>query len=175
MPSHTGISRPEQSDLNRAVRKATRKLDRFNDQVSKVQVGAAGEGPLIAFTTHPGLTGFMSTDWFAAMDGWLPDAKAQILQGIANRIIKFGVTSIGSVMTECVVNGKNTRLTLFPQDRSQPREWFVMIEPLANSADESFHAASSSSDPPVASAPHGTDVDTIVYTQNLAHACSFMQ
>ena len=48
------------------------------------------------------------------------------------------VTRIGSVMTKVLSNGKNTRVVLYLHDHSQPRDWQIVLEPIAYVPDEPF-------------------------------------
>ena len=135
--SSSSTARPTESDIDRAVRKATGKLDHFNQQVRDVQ-GGRGEGPSIRFTTHPGLPQYQSPEWLAAMDGWLTAAKAEVLRCIADDSIRFHVSRIGSVLTEAVVIGKTTGIVLYADGRSQSNIWTICLEPLAHNRDEAF-------------------------------------
>ena len=98
-----------------------------------------GRGGLAcAVGLHPDLDEVMSSDWIDAMLEWREKAQRELMDGIASGIVKFGVTGIGSVLAEVKLNGKDTRLQLHLLDSSKPREWTIVMEPLAWEANEPF-------------------------------------
>ena len=73
------------------------------------------------------------------MEAWQDGATAELMKGTAGLKIRFTVTRIGSVLTEAVLNGKNTRLFLHLPDKDQMNQWAIVMEPLATgSTDEPF-------------------------------------
>ena len=109
----------------------------FESQVVACTRGA-GQSPSLRIGTHSDLLRIMSRTWLRDMANWIEPANSRFLDGIANRSIKFKVTRIGSVMTEVLLNGKNTRVVLYLHDHSQPRDWQIVLEPIANVPDEPF-------------------------------------
>ena len=109
----------------------------FESQVVACTRGA-GESPSLCIGTHPDLPWIMSRTWLDDMANWVEPAKLELLNGIANRSIKFKVTRIGSVMREVLLKGKNTRVVLYLPDHSQPRDWQIVLEPIANAPDQPF-------------------------------------
>ena len=73
----------------------------------------------------------MSRGWLASMEAWEDGATAELMEGIASLKIRFTVTSMGSVLTEALLNGKNTRLFLHLPDKNKMNEWTIVMEPLA--------------------------------------------
>ena len=136
-PTHRGVSLVTDDDLERGVRKATHKLEMFNAQLLMHRI-AHDAGPTFFIGSHPDLQRVMSRSWLDSMELWLPGAKAELLEGLADCTIKFEVTRIGGVQSIAVLNGKNTRLFLYLEDSNKKREWTVIVEPLADGVDEPF-------------------------------------
>ena len=109
----------------------------FESQVAACTKGA-GKSPSLRIGTHSDLPRIMSRTWLDAMANVIEPAKLELLDGIANCGIKLTVNHIGSVMTEVLLNGKNTRVVLYLQDHSQPRDWQIVLEPTANAPDQPF-------------------------------------
>ena len=109
----------------------------FESQVAACTKGA-GESPSLRIGTHSDLPRIMSRTWLDARANWIEPAKLELLDGIPYRNIKFKVIRIGSVMTKVLLNGKNTRVVLYLHDHSQPRDWQIVLEPIAYVPDEPF-------------------------------------
>ena len=126
---HRGVSSPTEEDLERAVRKATAKLAKFEAQVALFNY-LSKDSPMIEICTHPDLHRVMSTEWLDAMGNWIEQARVELVEGLSNWSIRFHVTHIGGVMTAHVLNKKETGIFLYQKDKRQHREWQIVLEPL---------------------------------------------
>ena len=129
-PTYWGISFATEDDFAAGKRKATRNLEMFEAQMM-LYVGGHAAAPLCHVGTHPDLQRVMSRGWLASMEAWEDGATAELMEGIASLKIRFTVTRMGSVLTEAVLNGKNTRLFLHLPDKNKMNEWAIVMEPLA--------------------------------------------
>ena len=137
-PTYRGINFATDDDFTAGRRKATRYLEMFEAQMALRATGHAA-APFCSVVTHPDLQRVMSHAWLASMEAWQDGATAELMEGTAGFKIRFTVTRIGSVLTEAVLNGKNTRLFLHLPDKNKMSEWTIVMEPLATgSADEAF-------------------------------------
>ena len=124
-----GISFPEQSDCDQAVRNATRRKDMFEAQMLLYRSGHQA-APTIHIGTHPGLDRSMSDTWLAAMNEWADTAHDDLVQMLADGNIKWSISRIGAVLTEIQLNNKDTRLQLYLPDKANKQSWTIVMEPL---------------------------------------------
>ena len=132
---HRGVSCPTEEDIERAVRKATAKLAKFEAQVALFNYFSK-DSPMIEICTHPDLDRVMSTEWLDAMGNWIEQARVELVEGLSNWSIRFHVTHIGGVMTAHVLNKKETGIFLYQKDKRQHREWQIVLEPLQSVGSE---------------------------------------
>ena len=132
---HRGVSCPTEEDIERAVRKATAKLAKFEAQVALFNYFSK-DSPMIEICTHPDLDRVMSTEWLDAMDNWIEQARVELVEGLTNWSIRFHVTNIGGVLTAHVLNKKETGIFLYQKDKRQHREWQIVLEPLQSVGSE---------------------------------------
>ena len=130
-PTCRGISFPTEHDFAAGKRKATRNLEMFEAQMVLCVIGHAA-APLCCVRTHPDLQRVMGRGWLASMEAWEDVATAELMKGIASFKIRFTVSRIGSVLTEAVLNGKNTRLFLHLPEKNKINEWTIVMEPLSS-------------------------------------------
>ncbi len=128
---------PTESEIDRACRKANNKVLLFEAQIKKYRQGKDG-GPEIMVGTHPDLPRVMCIDWMAGMAAWKENAIQELSVKMSLNAVRFAVDGIGGVKTVLLLNGKHTRVELFLPDHRQPRNWTIILEPLASSREELF-------------------------------------
>ena len=129
-PTYRGANFVTEDAVAAERRKATRNLEMFEAQMM-LYVGGGAAAPIFRVGTHPDLPRAMSCDWLASMEAWEHAATAELMEGVASFKIRFTVTRVGGVVTEAVLNGKSTRLSLYLSDKKRMNEWTIIMEPLA--------------------------------------------